>query len=223
MAFYNNPANAAQGYLQQVPGAISPYYNPYIGAGQNSLGILQGQYGNLLNNPGGVLNQIGQGYQQSPGFQFQTQQALQAANRAASAGGMLGSPMEQQSIAGTVNGLANQDYNQYLQNAMQMFGQGLQGEQGLNQEGFQASNEMAGDLANNLNSQAQLAYTGQQNQNQHNGGMWGSLFGLAGDAAGSLFGPAGTAVGGWLGNHVGNWLNPQQPQGASAGGHGIYW
>ncbi len=44
-----NPANAASKYLDQIPGAIKPYYDPYINAGKGALDELGSQYGQLTN------------------------------------------------------------------------------------------------------------------------------------------------------------------------------
>lgn len=176
---YNNPADAAQPYFDQIPGTISPYYQPYINAGQGAMSSLQDQYGQLVNDPAAKLNSIGQGYQQSPGYQFKVDQATKAANQAAAAGGMLGSPMEQQQLASTVTGLADQDYYNWMNQALGLYGSGLSGYQGLNQMGYGASNELAQSLANALMSQGQLAYTGAANQNAMNQQQdtgWGALF-----------------------------------------------
>jgi hypothetical protein len=179
-----NPANAAMPYLNKIPGTISPLYQPFINAGQWALPQMETQYGSLINNPGGVMNKIGAGYQQSPGYQFNVDQATKAANSAAAAGGMAGSPAEQAALAQQVSGYANQDYNQYLQNALGMYGMGMQGLGGLYQTGYGASTGLAGDLASNLMNQANLAYTGKANQNQQRGGLWGNLAGMFGGAYG---------------------------------------
>src|ERR1700741_4030115 len=76
MGDWQNPADSANDYFNQIPDMLKKYMSPYIDAGNKMGGLLQGQYGNLLNNPGGMLNQIGQNYHQSPGFQFALQQAL---------------------------------------------------------------------------------------------------------------------------------------------------
>lgn len=183
---YKNPADAGMPYLNQIGSTISPYYQPYINSGQNAMGSLMGQYGSLINDPGGKLNSIGAGFQQSPGFQFQTNQATNAANRAAAAGGMAGSPMEQQNLASTVNGLANQDYYNWLGNAQGMYNKGLSGLGDINHMGFNASGDMATDLANQLMSQANMAYAGQANQNQAQQGQQGGIWGLLGSAAGNM-------------------------------------
>jgi hypothetical protein len=170
-----NPTSAGMGYLNQIPGMLGNNFNPYIQAGQGALPNLQQQYGQLMN--GNFINNMGRNFQQSPGYGFQVNQALGAANRAAAAGGTLGTPAEQQSIAGVTTGLANQDYYNWLNHAMSAYGMGLQGEQGLAQMGLGAAGQMSQDDMDAMMSQAQLGYTGQQNQNQQQGMNWGALLG----------------------------------------------
>ncbi len=171
---YANPADSAMGYLNQIPGTISPYYQPYINAGTGALNTLTGQYTNLINNPTQTMNQIGGTYQASPGYQWQVDQATSAANNAAAAGGMAGSPAEQQQLATTTNQLANQDYWNYVNHGMQQYNTGLSGEQDINHMGYQASNELAQSLANALMSQAKLSYAGTANQNMMKQGTQGA-------------------------------------------------
>jgi hypothetical protein len=198
-----DPSKEASKYYNQIPGTVKPYFDPYINAGKDALGQLQGQYGNLLgnyngiqgqynqlmNDPNGVMNKIGGGYQQSPGFQFQLDQGMNAANNAAAAGGMAGSPQHQQQAATMATGLANQDYYNYMNHALGLYGQGLQGNaglygaglqglQGLNQMGYGASGDLAGLLGSNLMNQGNMAYQGAANQNAASGSMWGNLAGL---------------------------------------------
>jgi hypothetical protein len=190
MNLFNNPANKAQSYLNQIPGTITPYYQPYINAGTQDLGSLQQQLQMLINNPGGMMNKMGAGYQQSPGYQFNVEQATNAANQASAAGGMVGSPQEQQQLATTVTGLANQDYYNYLDHILNMYGMGMKGLGGVAKGGYMASNELAQSLANNLMSQAGLAYSGAANTNQAIGnalGFGGSNIQNAGKAAPFMF------------------------------------
>lgn len=182
----NNPADAGMPYLNQIGSTITPYYQPYMDAGKSMIPGLEAQYGQLVNNPGAVMNHIGQSFQQSPGYQFQVNQALNAANRAAAAGGTLGTPMEQQGIASTVNGLANQDYYNYLNHALGMYGQGLGGMSHMFDTGFMASNGLANNLAQALSAQAQMAYAGQASQNQANNGFMGDIMGGIGSIASSF-------------------------------------
>ena len=134
-----NPFDAASEYYNKIPGAINPYFKPYQEAGQNALSTLTGQYGNLINDPNGLMSRIGAGYQKSPGYDWQLNQGLQAGNNAAAAGGMLGSPQHQQNNQATAQGLANQDYYNYMNKALGLYGTGLSGLQGINQMGFNAN------------------------------------------------------------------------------------
>lgn len=181
-----NPADAAMLYLEQIPGTIKPYYNPYINAGQGALTNLQQQYQSLLRNPGSFLSSLMKGYQQSPGYQFNMNQAMNASNNAAGAGGMLGTPAHQQQSATLASNLASQDYNNYLSQILQMYFGGLHGEEGLNQMGYGASNELANSLGNNLMNQGNLAFQGQANQNQSQADFWNSLLGAVGAVGGSV-------------------------------------
>lgn len=198
----DNPYDAASEYYNKIPSTISPYFNPYINAGRGALSQLQGQYGNLLGNYSGVqgqynqlmndpnafISKIGAGYKQSPGFQWQMNQGMNAANNAAAAGGMAGSPQHQQQASTMAEGIANQDYYNYMRQAMGayntglsgnvgLYGAGMSGLQGINQMGYGASNELGNDLASSLMNQGNLAYSGQAAQNQSNGSNWGDIFG----------------------------------------------
>lgn len=163
---------------------ISPYFQPYQQAGEESLGSLQEQLGRMYQDPGALYSQLGAGYRESPGYQHQVQQATQAANRAAAAGGQLGSPAQQQALAGQISGMAGQDYQDYMNQMMGLYGQGVQGLQGLTGLGFQAGSGLAEDLAQAQMQQAGLQMAGKQAQM---GGMSGLMGGL------------GSLAGGWLG------------------------
>lgn len=174
-ADYTNPSDPANKYLQNIPGVMDKYYSPYINSGLNANNVLQNQYNQLLNNPSGIYNSIGQNFQSSPGYNFNVNQAQNSANNAASAGGMLGTPQHQYQSAGMVSNLANQDYNNYMNQNLGLYGQGLQGYQGLSQQGYNASNQAADSLANMYGSMASNAYAGQNSDNEHSGGSWGSI------------------------------------------------
>jgi hypothetical protein len=183
---WKNPADAAMPYLNNLPDQLKPYYEPYIQAGQGALPQLQQQFGNLTNDPGGRLNQIGAGYQKSPGFDFALKQALQASGNAAAAGGMAGSPQHEYLNMEKATGLANQDFNNWLSNAIGLYGTGLSGQQNLYNTGFQASQGLGDSLGANELSKALLQYQGQGMQNEHDtdksGSLWGSLGNLASKA-----------------------------------------
>lgn len=181
-----NPYQAGQGYLSQIPGMLGPMFNPYISRGQADLGRVNRQYGALTQDPGGFINRMGSGFQASPGYQYNVDQAMKAANQAAAAGGMLGSPAEQEGIANTVHGLANQDYQQYLGNVLGAYNTGLSGQQHLADQGLTAGQEYGSDLSNVAMSQAMLAELAQQYQNQQKQQQDSGLGGIFGSALGGL-------------------------------------
>src|ERR1700744_5450765 len=107
---FKNPGKSAQGYYSQVGPTISPYFQPYIDAGNQAMGQLQGQYSTLLQNgqplqqsyrtmatnPSGVIQSIGSNYQESPGAHYQMAQGEDAIGNAQAAGGMTGTPQDQE-------------------------------------------------------------------------------------------------------------------------------
>lgn len=149
MPSWQSPADQAMPYLNQIPDQLKSYYEPYMQAGQN---------------PGQKVNEIGQGYQQSPGYQFALQQALQAGNNAGLANRMAGTPAHEQQQMQIATGLANQDYNNWLGNAMGVYGQG-----------FGATNSLAQSLSDNLLSKASFGYEGAAGRNQHRQGQFGNI------------------------------------------------
>ncbi len=176
-------------YLSQIQPGIDRYLQPYIGAGQNAMNTLQGQYQNLMNDPSAMMNKFGAGYKQSPGYQYNVDQATKASNNAAAAGGYIGSPQQQEYMANQIGGLASQDYNQYLNNAMGLYGQGLQGMGNINQMGYGASGQAQQSMSDMLKAQAQLAYSNamnKSNQKSSSGGFFGKALGGLGSLIGGI-------------------------------------
>jgi hypothetical protein len=178
-----NPADAAMPYLNQIPGQTNQYMQPFFQAGKDALNPLQDQYKNLLGDPGGFMNKIGGSYQQSPGFKVAMEQALTAGNHAAAAGGMSGTPTDQFNQMKMATDLSNQDYNNWMTNALGLYGQGLSGEQGMAQMGQQSGQSMADMIAQTLAQQGNLAFQGQSQKNQNQKDMWGNIFKGAGSLA----------------------------------------
>ena len=200
---YKDPSKAAQPYLNQVPGTIKPYYDPYINAGQQAQPILQNQFQKYATNPTGALQDIGSQFRQSPGYDWRVKQGEQAVAHANAAGGMAGSPQHEQQAADMVGHLADQDYNDWISHVLGIQSMGLEGESHLNDMGYNASNELAQSLGNNLLTQGSLGYAGTANRNSARGGaigagagFLGNVFNAAGNAGsfGQLFG-SGAAAG----------------------------
>jgi len=187
----SDPYGDAQKYLGQYEQILNQAYDPYIEYGMRAMPTLEEQYALLLSNPAAVQAMLGQGFEESPGYEFQMDQAMNASNQAASAGGMLGTPSHTQQSMGVAQGLAAQDYwNYYNQNAS-LYNQGLTGTQGQFDTGFNATNQKQGAMGNLYGSKANLANA--QGQSQQN--MFSSLLGAGIGAAGYAFGgPAGGAA-----------------------------
>lgn len=119
--------DAAQGFVEPFRAGGQQGFQTYLG----SLGL------------GGddARQQALQAFQTGPGYQFAMDQGTQAANRAASAGGMLTSGNTLMALTRFGQGLANQEYGSW-QNRLA----GL-GDMGLQASGAMASNRMRlGDL-----------------------------------------------------------------------------
>ncbi|MFA6080761.1 MAG: hypothetical protein WC753_04795 [Candidatus Gracilibacteria bacterium] len=179
----DNPYDAGKSYYNKIPDTIKPYFDPYISAGKDAMGQVQGQYGNLINDPNAMYNKLGSGYQQSPGYQWQVGQGMNAVNNAAAAGGMLGTPQHQQNAAQMTQGIANQDFNNYLGHMLGLYGSGLSGMSGINQMGYNASTGLAGLLGSNLMNQGNMAISSQAAQNQSQGSQFGNIIGGLGTLA----------------------------------------
>lgn len=162
---FTNPSEAAAPYFNDIP-KYSEEYNPYIEAGQRALSTNEGLYKDLLQNPGGQLNHIGESYHESPGFRFALQQALGGANNSSAARGLTGTPQADLERMRVATGLADQDYNNWLGNALGLYQGGLTGLGHIQDTGYNALDEKIQDLMNTKLSQAQLAYAGQNTANQ---------------------------------------------------------
>lgn len=195
-----NLSGEANKYLNQIPGAMQPYYQPYMTAGQNALGQLMGQYGSLTGNTGDVYNKLAGGYQQSPGYQSALQEAMRGVGNQAAAGGMAGSPAAQVSAAEYSGKLAQQDFGDYMNRMMGLYNTGLQGLSGINQMGFNANTDYGNMMGNILGQQAQYGVLDKTMRNQQRGQGIGQLFGGLGMLAG---GPLGGYFGSMMGNALG--------------------
>lgn len=173
--FGRNPEDEARKNLNQIPGTIKPYYEPYIQGGNWAMPQLQQQFGQLMSDPNAVISRLGAGYKESPGYKWRLGQGEAAINNANAAGGMLGTNQHQQQAGKLAGDLADQDYQNYLNSAMGLYGTGLSGAQDMAHQGQQAGGDLATSLGNLLQTQAGLGYKGAANQNQSNSDLISSL------------------------------------------------
>jgi len=196
-----NPANAANKYLDQIPGVSHEGYDPYINRGQEAGGIMSDQFGKMSQDPTAFINELMKGYQESDGYKYQQDQMGRAAGNTAAAGGMRGSAQDTQNQQQITQGLLGQDMQQYLSNLLGAQKTGLEGEQSIYNTGFNASQGLTGDLTNILGQQGGLAYQGAQNKNKQQQDWLKALMSGIGTAGGwEVGGPVGGTVGGNLAN-----------------------
>lgn len=153
-----HPGDDANKFLDQIPEAMRPYFQKYIDRGDTAGNALQGQYKDLLGDPGSILSNIGKGYKQSPGFEFNKTQGENSINNAAASGGMLGTNQHQQQAGDLATSLASKDYGDYMKNAIGLYGQGLEGTEKQNDQGFDASTGMGKLLASILGTKGGNAF-----------------------------------------------------------------
>lgn len=176
MFFGGSPSKQANRYLDQIPGQMQPYYQPYMDAGKGSLETLQNQYGDLIGDPGKKYADLGAGYKESPGYQYKLQQALGAQANAQARGGMLGTPQDQTYAMQTANDIASQDFNDYMEKVLGLYGTGLKGNEGIEQQGYEANTNYGNMLGSITGQKARNSYDERIAKNKARAKMWGDVF-----------------------------------------------
>ncbi len=162
MEQYQQWANKAQGVQQ-----------PYLNAGTGAIGDYQ-EWLKGQKDPTKFINGLMGNYQESPYAHMLQQQAMNAANNAASASGMMGSSalmQQQMQNAGTI---ANEDMNQWLQNVLGINTQYGQGQQNLMTGGQNAANaltQLYSDMGGKMGEAAYGKESGKQND------LWNTIGG----------------------------------------------
>lgn len=174
----NNAPQAAMNNYNQIPGIYKQYMDPYVNAGQHELGGYQNELNKMMSDPQGYIQNIMNGYHPSAQYQNQVHQATTAANNAASAGGTLGTGVEQNQLAGEVNNFANQDQQQYLNNVLGVHGQGMQGVGGIVQNGQSMASMLAQLLAKNQQDEGSLNYQNKEDIDKGIDGIGSALAGI---------------------------------------------
>lgn len=164
----DDPSRSAMKWINKIPGEAHNLLDPWANYGRD-----------LTQDPGGRINKIGQSYQQSPGFQFALRQALQGAGHAAAAGGMAGSPQHEMENMGIATQLSNQDYNNWMQNAIGLHNLGFT-------QGQTASTNILDQIAQAMAQKGAYSYQGKAAQNAGRGSAIGNLIGGAGALAAFL-------------------------------------
>lgn len=190
-----NPANAAMQYLQQIPGAVQPYYEPYINAGRTAGESTGAIYDRLANNPVDYLNELMSGYDATPGAKAREKALLDAAHNAAAAGGYAGLPYDQEQQMSILNALRDDSMKQWLNTVLGIQGTGLSGQEHIADRGYNASTGYGDIIGSSLNQAGGVAFQGQQQRNQDRAGLRNLLGGILGGGIGLATQPSLSAFG----------------------------
>ena len=125
--FLQQGANEAQAALARGYGTAkgeygTNYYDPYTQTGTNANTMYSNALG--LIGPGGNTTATN-AFQTSPGYQFQLGQGTQALDRSAAGSGLFGSGNAAMALNQYGQGLANQDYGNWLSRLQGLGAQGL--------------------------------------------------------------------------------------------------
>jgi hypothetical protein len=183
-----------EGILAENQARLEELYGPYTEMGLRLMPTLEEQYNTLMTDPAAMQTMLGSGYTQSPGYQYNLDQQMNAMNQSLAAGGMLGTPTAQSQMMGVASGEASQDYWKYYGANADLFNTGLEGTQGLFDTGYNATNQLAGGLSNVYGSQANLAYANMASKDQ----MFSSALGGAMGLAGKMMKPGPTKAAGFI-------------------------
>lgn len=186
-----DPSKDAMNTLQQIPGTVTPYYQPYIDMGQQAGNQLGKQYMGMATDPNDWYNNIMSGYTQSPQYEYNQKQLTGQQQAAANAGGFAGTSYDQGVQAQTTAGLQAQDENQYFNNVYGIQRAGQQGGQHFFDTGYDASTHLADLLAGNLAAEAGLQYKSAAFQDQTRANRNANIMGAGGTAIGGAFGKWG--------------------------------
>jgi hypothetical protein len=187
-SLFGNPSEAALDMysLEDMVGMLNQYYGAYREAGLNMLPTLEQQANMLITSPGAVYSSLGAGFETSPGYEYQMQTGMNAANSAAAAGGMAGTQQHQGYAQSTAQGIAAQEWNTYMDYMMNLYKQGLGLGTDINQMGFNASDTMAQELSRFMGAQMGLQYQGAAHQQSSLWGALGAGLGMLGGSGGGM-------------------------------------
>jgi hypothetical protein len=191
-----SPMDAANQYLNQIPGVGHKGYDPYVNEGRDASGKTKTKYEELMNDPTAFINKLMEGYKPSEGYNYQKELLQRELGNTAAAGGIAGTPLDQENQGTMIQKLLSGDMQQFLKNILGEFHVGLAGEEGIAGRGYDATKQLTDLLSGALNQQGGLAFQDQQQQNQNKNDKW-NMFGKAlGAGVGGLVGGApGAAVG----------------------------
>jgi len=190
-------------YIKKIEPTYHEYYDPYVESGRRANATLEEQFNKLLSDPAALYKHFAQGFEESPGYEFGMKNALRGSDQAAAAGGYLGTPGHEEQSARLAQDLSSDEFNKFMQQILGLYGQGLQGESGINERGYGASTGLAGNLSSLYGSQAENAANNANAKDKAWSTLIASILGGAAGGAGAIPGVAGGAGGAAFGASAG--------------------
>lgn len=154
---------------------------PWTSAGQGSINYL----GGLLNIPGYASVDPTNALRATPGYNWALSQGVNALDKSAAAKGSLFGGAQQKALTTYGQGLADQTYQNYVNNLFNVSGQGLNASNMTGQAGMNYANQAGQDYMIGAQAQAQ----NQMNQYNARQSGYNSLGSLLGMEAGIAMGP----------------------------------
>jgi hypothetical protein len=167
---YDKAMEQYQKYMQMGQGV----QQPYLDAGKQGLGNYQ-EWLDKQKDPSGFINGLMGNYQESPYAHMMQQQAMNAGNNSASAGGMIGSSALMQQQMQNAGQIASGDMNQWLQNVLGINTQYGEGQKDLKNGGQQSANALT-DMYNNMGKQMGDAAYGKEAGKKND--FWNTIGGI---------------------------------------------
>lgn len=181
---YENPADDAMPYLEEIPGTVEPIYNPYINLGKGAARVSAPIYYKRATDPNAAYDDLMSGYEESDSYKYNQEQLTKQQEADAAAGGYTGTYYDQQKQAETTEGLLSQDEQQYYKNNLELQDSGLNAGMHYFDTGYTASDTLANLLAGNLAAEAGLEYQGTAWEDQMKSDRASNRWGAFGTVAG---------------------------------------
>jgi hypothetical protein len=203
-AFQGNPTGDPLGSAMSEG---EPNMNPYINAGQQSLGNYQSAL-SYMNNPNQFIGNMMKGWQMSPQAMQAQKQGIASANAASAAGGMLGSGAEQTALQKQGQAITAADQQQYLQNRMNVWSNYLRGQSSISGMGLQAGESLDSYIGRLRQAQAEQEAAKEAEDAQKSSASGAGIGSLIGGVGGFMIGgPAGAMAGSAIGGSIGGGMS----------------
>lgn len=206
LSLFGDNSGAYDDYANQLKD-ISKKYDPLIAMGDKARNRIYDEYGQLIDNPNALQDEIAGGYENSAYQNHLLDQVSKRSNINAANTGMIMSPLAQKALNENINTMTGQFMNDYIDRSIGTYGMGMQGLSGISNAGAQGLNNQVGMLDDAAGANLQ----GDISENS----AWNNLFGTTIGAAGMAFGvpPVGFASGMFGGGSGGSAQMPKAVKG----------